>query len=77
MVFPNRKGEERKAMKTIVRCRNDMVLVFGQDEKQIPEYQGQYQEVRQNILTNAPPGAVFAHGFDQHGGLNRVDREEW
>ena len=64
-------------MKTIVRCHNDMVLVFGQDEKQIPEYQGLYSKVRESILDDAPPGAVFAHGFNQYGNLNKVDREEW
>jgi len=71
------KRGKAKTMKTIVRCQNDMVLVFDQDEKQVPEYQGQYQEVRESILTDAPPEATFAHGFDRYGGLNKVAREEW
>jgi hypothetical protein len=54
-----------------------MVMVFDDQGKQTPEYQGQYQEVRGNILKDAPPTAVFAYDFTTSGELRKVAREEW
>lgn len=64
-------------IRTVIRCLNDMVMVFDGQGKQIPEYQGQYQEVRENILKGAPPTAVFAYGFTTSGELRKVASEEW
>ena len=66
-----------KMIKTVIRCQNDMVLVFDGEGKQIPAYQGQYPEVRENILASAPPDAAFAHGFNSSGELRRIAQEEW
>jgi len=30
-------------IKTVIRCQNDMVMVFDKKGEQIPEYQGQYE----------------------------------
>ena len=54
-----------------------MVLVFDQNEEQIPEYQGRYQEVRELILRDAPPETVFGHWFDYETDITTVSREEW
>ena len=43
----------------VVRCANDMVLVFDDNGEQIPEYQGQYEEVRDRILRDTPLSAEF------------------
>lgn len=64
-------------IRTVIRCQNDMVMVFDDQGKQTPEYQGQYQEVRGNILKNAPPTTVFAYDFTTSGELRKVAREEW
>lgn len=32
-------------IRTVIRCQNNMVLVFDGKGKQIPSYQGEYQEV--------------------------------
>ena len=45
--------------------------------EQIPKYQGQYEEVKQSILKDAPRDAMFAHGFTDSGELLKVPREEW
>ena len=50
-------------IKTVIRLRNDTVMVFDEAGEQIPEYQGQYQQVRESILCHAPAGAVFNHWF--------------
>ena len=33
-------------IKSIIRCPNDMVMVFDEEGEQIPEYQGQYEEIK-------------------------------
>ena len=63
-------------IKTVVRLHN-MVMVFNRRGEQIPKYQGQYEEVRKNILVDAPPDTVFAHGFAGSGKLLKVPREKW
>ena len=54
-----------------------MVMVFDKQGEQIPEYQGQYEEVKESILRDAPLEAVFAHGLTDNGELRRVSKEEW
>ncbi len=64
-------------IKAVFRFRNNMVAVFDERGEQIPRYQGQYAEVRESILGDAPPEAIFACGFTETGELLRVPREEW
>jgi hypothetical protein len=64
-------------IKSAIRCPNDMVLVFDEDEEQIPQYQGRYQEVKRPILKDAPPEAVFGHWLDFEIDIITVSREEW
>ena len=64
-------------IKIVIRFKNNMVVVVDEEGEQIPKYQGQYEEVKQSILKDAPPDAVFAHGFTNYGELLKVPREEW
>ncbi len=64
-------------IKIVIRFKNNMVMVFDEEGEQIPKYQGQYEEVKQSILKDAPPDAVFAHGLTDSGDLLKVPREEW
>jgi len=64
-------------IKTVIKSQNNMVMVFDKEGEQIPEYQGQYEEVEKIILRHAPPDAVFAHGFTDAGELQKVPREVW
>ncbi len=64
-------------IKTVIRCPDDLVMVFDDEGEQIPEYQGQYQKVKQSILQDAPLNAVFAHLSDFEPELRKVSREEW
>jgi hypothetical protein len=54
-----------------------MVIVFDENDEQIPEYQGQYEEVKKRILRDAPPAAVFGHWSDYETDIKTVSREEW
>lgn len=64
-------------IKTIIRLKNDMVMVFDAEGEQIPEYQGQYEEVKRSILRDAPPDAVFTHWFGYSAEPATIYREEW
>ena len=64
-------------IKSAIRFQNDMVMVFNKKGEQVPKYQGQYEEVKGSILRDAPPDAVFAHGFTDDGELRKVLPEEW
>ncbi len=64
-------------IKTAIRLKNDMVMVFDESGEEIPEYQGQYEDRKESILKDAPADAVFAHGFTNSGKLQEVAREEW
>jgi len=64
-------------IKTAIRFQNNMVMVFDKEGEQIPIYQGQYEDVREIILRDAPPDAVFAHGFTDAGELRKVSQKEW
>ena len=64
-------------IKTVIRCPENMVLVFDERGEQIPEYQGQYEEVKESILKDAPLDAVFGYLCDYEPELRKVPREEW
>jgi len=64
-------------IKTVIRCPDDMVMVFDEKGEQIPEYQGQYQEVKESILQDAPLNAVFGYLSDYEPELGRVPRDDW
>ena len=64
-------------IKTAIRFKNDMIVVLDESGEPIPEYQGQYEEVKESVLRDAPADAVFSHGFINSGELGKVPREEW
>jgi hypothetical protein len=64
-------------IKSAIRCPGDLVLVFDEDDEQIPKYQGRYREVKRLILGDAPPGVVFGHWLDFRADIITVSREEW
>ena len=64
-------------IKSIIRCPNNMVMVFDEDEEQIPEYQGHYETVKESILKNAPPEAIFGIWIDYAADIRTVPREQW
>jgi len=64
-------------IKIDIRFKNNMVVVFDEKGELIPEYHGQYEEVKESILRDAPLDAVFANGFTDSGELRKVPREEW
>jgi hypothetical protein len=64
-------------IKTIIRIKNDMVMVFDEAGEQIPEYQGHYADVKEKILADAPAGSVFNHWFGHAAEPEIVRGENW
>ena len=64
-------------IKTVIRAENDMVMVFDEKGEQIFEYQGQYEEVKEKILRDTPPQAIFGYFPEHEAELEIVPREEW
>ena len=66
-----------KVIKTVIKLRNNMVMVFDAEGEQIPEYQGQYEDVKERILRDAPAGTVFNHRFGYSLEPETVSGESW
>ena len=64
-------------IKSLIRLSNDMVMVFDAEGEQVPEYQGQYENVKERILRDAPAEAVFNHWFGRALEPRAVPRENW
>lgn len=64
-------------IKTVIRTSNDMVIVFDERGEQIPEYQGPYEEVKDKILRDASPDAIFGHRINSRGETHLRIREKW
>ena len=64
-------------IRSVIKSPNNMVMVFDEDGEQIPEYQGQYEAVKERILKDAPPGAIFGRWLDYETDIQTVSREEW
>jgi hypothetical protein len=64
-------------IKTVIRIKNNMVMVFDEKGEQMAEYQGYYDEVKDTILADAPAGSVFNHWFGCSLEPDVVALERW
>lgn len=64
-------------IKTVIRTRNDMVMVFDENGEELPEYQGNYYDVKDRILADAQVDSVFNHWFGRKLGPEAVDLMSW
>jgi hypothetical protein len=60
---------------SVIRWQNGMVMVFDTLGKQMTDYQGCVDEVREKILQDAPPQARFESGNWQTGETTIINRE--
>ena len=61
-------------IKSVIRANNGMVAVFDENDEPIREYLGEYEKVKEKILRDAPPYALFSHVTAT---IEVVPREEW
>lgn len=66
-----------RTIKTVYRLPDGTVMVFDAKGEQIAEYQGQYQEVKERILRDVPPDALFGYLLNAGPELRRIPREQW
>jgi len=64
-------------IKTVIRLRNNMVMVFDARGEQLPAYQGQYDDIREKILRDASRGTVFNHWFGHAPQPRPVAVKDW
>ncbi len=64
-------------IKTVIKCQNGTVMVFDKKGEQVPQYQGQYQEVKESILKDAPSDAIFGYFPNYETELRVVQRDKW
>jgi len=64
-------------IKNVIKIQNGEIMVFDEYGEQIPEYQGHCDGVRESILRDAPPDAVFSHWFGDDAEPRIISREEW
>lgn len=64
-------------IKTVIRATNNMVIVFDEKGRQVPGYQGQYDDVKENILADARENAAFIHWFGTSPEPDVVARVNW
>ena len=70
-------SREAAMIKTVIRLQNDMVLVFDENGEQVPQYQGRYEDVRGNVLRDAPTGTAFNHWLGSAVKTETVAKERW
>ena len=61
-------------IKSVIKSEKGMVIVFDEHGEQLPDYQGDYQEVKEKILRDAPLDALFMRVVYT---LQPVSRGEW
>jgi len=64
-------------IKSVIKTPKNMVIVFDERGEQIPEYQGQYEEVKESILKDTPPDTLFGYFLNYETELEIVPREDW
>ena len=64
-------------IKNVIRAEGNLVMIFDEAGEQVTEYQGKYEDVKENILKDAPTDTIFAHWFECDAEPETVLREEW
>ena len=64
-------------IKTVIRAANNMVIVFDEKGQQLPEYQGQYEEVKERILADTGDKAALVHWFGVSPASDTISKVEW
>lgn len=64
-------------IKTVIRIKNDMVMVFDENGEEMPEYQGYYGSVKNRILADAQAESVFNHWIGHSQAPDAISPECW
>jgi len=61
----------------VIKTSGNMVIVYDEYGRRVPEYQGSYEEVRNKILRDAPLSAIFVFRKEAWFEHLIVDRKKW
>jgi hypothetical protein len=64
-------------IKTVIRAANNMVIVFDEQGRQLPGYQGKYEDVKQQILADRQGETAFIHWFSVSPQPDIVSKIDW
>jgi hypothetical protein len=64
-------------IKTVIRAANNMVIVFDERGRQLPGYQGQYEDVKQKILADTRDETGLVQWFGVSPEPHVVSRVDW
>ena len=64
-------------LKTVIRMQTDMVAAFDENGRPLPEYQGWYEDVKEQILRDAGQNTVFKHWHENAREPETVARNNW
>lgn len=74
---PGTKDPSAREIKHAIRFQNGMVMVFDQNDAQVGELQGRYEEVRERVLAAATSGTLFIHASFYPTESELVSSEQW
>ena len=57
-------------IKTVIRANNNMVITFDEKGRQMPEYQGQYEDMKRKVMEDNREETAFIHCSVSH--RNRI-----
>ena len=60
----------------VIKFSNGMVMAFDEKGKQLPEYQGKYEEVKDKVLAEATPRTRFFRAVWMVSS-DEIPKEEW
>jgi hypothetical protein len=66
----------RRMIESVLKFPNGIVIAFDDGGLPIPEYQGFYEDVKDNILANASDSVKFIHAQIKTV-LETVSRDTW
>ena len=61
----------------VIKTGNDMVMAFDTSGRELPEFQGPYDLVRERVLAAASADTVFQHWFGADEAPVMVQSSEW
>jgi len=67
----------KKIITNVVHFANGMVMVFDEEGKQMSEYQGRYEDVREKILKDSHAGTMFAKAKNLKEGFVDMDKADF
>jgi hypothetical protein len=64
-------------IKTVIRIESNIVFVFDEKGDELTEYQGEYENVKHDIMSNCNKDTIFIHWFGISQKPKITDKGKW